>query len=135
MHSDILFRTSRFNLSQPQSYFINACCFGDDLAKWLVAKLQDAGTEIERAPYQEDWGWEFAARLDSGCYYIGIGGNSDENPANPNLGEWRIMFTKRRTILERLTGKNKLPPDDAMMSAVESTLAQEPDFTEVHREL
>jgi hypothetical protein len=133
MRYDILFKTARFNLSQPYPYFINDCCFGDDLAKWLVSQLPAVGIETDE-PYQEDWGWEFAARLATNQYYIGVGGLSDEDPADPNRGEFRIMISKQRTLWERLSGKNKIRPDEAVLRAVETILAKEEEFVEVRRE-
>jgi hypothetical protein len=133
MHYDILFRTSRFNLSKPQPYFINECCFGDDLAKWLVSKLPEVGVPSDE-PYQEDWGWEFSAKLGTNGYYVGVGGLSDDDPANPNHGEFRIMVTKRRTPWEVLFGRNKLRQEEAILGAVETLLSRDPGFTDLRRE-
>ena len=133
MHYDILFQTSRFNLSEPKTYFINECCFGDDLAKWLVSKLPEVGVQPDE-PYREDWGWEFHARAGGCRYYVGVGGLSDGDPADRNRGEFRIMFTKRRTVWDRLLGRKKLRPNEAILKAVETLLARELDFTKIHRE-
>jgi hypothetical protein len=42
---DILFKTSRFNLSRGGEHFTNPCCFGEDLAAWLRIELGNNGVE------------------------------------------------------------------------------------------
>jgi hypothetical protein len=56
----ILFKTSRFNLSKVGEQFINPCCFGEDMTVWLRIKLAEKGIATSQ-PYQEDWGWELPA--------------------------------------------------------------------------
>jgi hypothetical protein len=107
---DILFKTSRFNLSKVGEHFINPCCFGEDLAAWLRTKLSDRSIEV-RQPYQEDWGWELPAKQGSDSYYLCMSGNSD-NSANKDEGEWRIIVEKRRSIWHRVSGVGKIAADD-----------------------
>ena len=103
--TDILFRTDRFNLSESRPHFINENCFGEDLAAWLRTKLLEKGVATGE-PYQEDWGWEMDAGHESVTYLVGVGGNSDEDPKDANLGEWRVMVTRIRSMKEKLLGKN-----------------------------
>ncbi len=42
MKTVAFFESEAFNHSEPKEYFINPCCFGDDLARWLM------DSEIER---------------------------------------------------------------------------------------
>lgn len=35
----VTFESTAFNMAEPKDYFINPCCFGDDLAKWLIDEL------------------------------------------------------------------------------------------------
>jgi len=39
----VTFESTAFNMTQPKDYFINACCFGDDLAEWLIGELRKQG--------------------------------------------------------------------------------------------
>jgi len=128
---DVLFRTSRFNLSRVGEHFINPCCFGEDLAAWLRPKLAEKNVETAK-PYQEDWGWELPATCGAGSYYLCMSGNADNSGSNE--GEWRIIVEKRRSIWERLTGRGKIAADDTLARAVEEILAKEPTITNVHRE-
>jgi hypothetical protein len=50
----ILFTTTCFNLSKVGEHFINPCCFGEDLAAWLRAKLVEGTLRLSN---EEDWGW------------------------------------------------------------------------------
>jgi hypothetical protein len=129
---DILFKTGRFNLSKVGEHFINPCCFGEDLAMWLLAKL--GGRNIEaRPPYQEDWGWELPAKQGSESYYLCMSGNSNNGPTK-NDGEWRIIVEKRRSIWQRVSGAGKIAADDAMVRLIEEILSGESTIRDVHRE-
>jgi hypothetical protein len=85
MRYDLLFETDRFNLSEVGDHFINPCCFGEDLAAWLRAKLAERGVRASE-PGQEDWGWYLGAEYAGRSYFIGIGGNADE-PSEPSAPE------------------------------------------------
>jgi len=129
----ILFRTNQFNLSKVGAHFINPCCFGEDLAAWLQAKLTELGIE-SRPPYQEDWGWELPAKLPSGSYFLCMSGNSDESDTDKDDGEWGIIVEKKRSVGQLLTGKGKISSDDEMMRTVEEILRKESAIREVRRE-
>jgi len=130
---DILFKTSRFNLSKIGKHFVNPCCFGEDLAAWLRIKLADNGVEVG-PPGQEDWGWYLQATYDGDSYFLGMSGNAEENSTNVDDGEWRIIVKKNLSIWQRLRGMGKIATDDAMMILVEQILRSESDFKNIHRE-
>jgi len=129
----VLFWTNQFNLSKVGEHFINPCCFGEDLAAWLQAKLAALGVET-KPPYQEDWGWELPASLPNDSYYLCISGNSKESTVDKDEGEWRIIVEKRRSIGERLTGKGKITSSDEMIRMLEEILKTEPTIRGVRRE-
>jgi len=35
---NVIFQSTAFNTSQPKDYFINDCCYGDDVARWLMER-------------------------------------------------------------------------------------------------
>jgi len=44
-------------MAEPKDYFINLCCFGDGVAKWLIGELRKQRVETDEKPGQEDFGW------------------------------------------------------------------------------
>ncbi len=81
----VTFRCSRFNTSEPRNYFINDCCFGDDVAKWLIEQLSRAGYQCDESAGQEDFGWYLTFRVSEirHCFVIGY------RPGAPDeLGDW-----------------------------------------------
>jgi len=130
MRHDLLFDTNRFNLSEVREHFINPCCFGEDAAAWLRARLIERGVDVDE-PGQEDWGWYLGASLGGRTYLVGIGGNRDDAAGDPNQGEWRVMVEPRRSLWERLRGKGDPGGDDEMVALIRELLAAEPDFANV----
>ena len=133
MHYDILFDTNRFNLSEVKSHFINDCCFGEDVAVWLRERLTALGMAVIE-PDQEDWGWYIEATHQGKSYFIGVGGHPQEGALDKNEGEWRIIVEKHRSLRDKLTGKNKLMPDEEILSVIRSIVEREPDFRNVRQE-
>ena len=130
MGCDILFQTSRFNLSQVKPHFINDCCFGEDLAAWLREKLAAEGiSAIE--PGQEDWGWYIEATHGGQSYFIAIGGIPSDGGGDPNHGEWRIGIEKHRTLMDKLRGRNAMNPDEPIVAVIRGIIEQEPAFADV----
>lgn len=133
MRRDLLFETSRFNLSEVKAHFINPCCFGEDSAPWLRGRLLAMGFEAT-APAQEDWGWYVEVKHKGGWYFIGVGGNAVEAGRGDNRGEWRVMVEKRRTVWEKLTGGGGAAEAGEVADAVWRILKAEADFTNLRRE-
>jgi hypothetical protein len=59
MKTSFQFCSKHFNITVPHGYFINPGCYGDDLAEWLIRKLNDVGIKTSSTPGQEDFGWYF----------------------------------------------------------------------------
>jgi hypothetical protein len=130
---DILFETDRFNVSEVKEHFINPCCFGEDLAEWLRQRLAQKGL-IAGAPYQEDWGWEMLMRRDSEQYCVGVGGYRTEGAAGKNDGEWRIMVEKKRSIWDKLRGRNAIAEGESILMIIEDILREQTDVRNLRRE-
>jgi len=122
---DVLFCSDRFNLSEPREYFINDCCFGDDVARWLADLLQSRGLTTTE-PDQEDWGWYFDVCFAESRYFVGIGGAPDEEVSASNQGQWRLIVEKHRTLRQKLSGSNKLRDDDAFVGVLKDIVSCEP---------
>lgn len=130
---DLLFRSSRFNLSEAGAHFINPCCFGEDLAAWLGEKLAERGIPTD-PPGQEDWGWYLRLSHQGVRYLLGVSGNADESSADRNAGQWRIIVDKSRSLGERLRGAGKITQDDPVIGLLEQILSGQADFTDLYRE-
>ena len=129
----ILFKANRFNLSKVGEDFINPCCFGEDLANWLRLRLGEKNIEAAQ-PYQEDWGWELPVAYGRDSYFLGMSGNADAPGTASDLGEWRIIVDKRRSIWQRLASKGQIAADDTLVAEIESILSNQPGITNLHRE-
>jgi len=130
---DILFETDRFNLSEVKQHFINPCCFGEDLTQWLGEKLTERGA-IASAAGQEDWGWYLFVEQGSQRYFVGVGGNPTEGAAARNDGEWRIMVERRRSMWDRLRGRNLITNADLILAMIENILREQADIRNIRRE-
>src|SRR5437588_675097 len=89
----VTFKSSAFNMSEPRDYFINPCCFGDDVAIWLTKQLRTKGYQASEAPGQEDFGWYFTFRASEieHCFLIG------HRPGDgKNEGEWIGWLERKR---------------------------------------
>jgi len=47
MNTVAVFESEAFNHTEPKDDFINLCCFGDDLARWLMGELAQRGFRID----------------------------------------------------------------------------------------
>lgn len=124
---DVLFRSKRFNLSKHRDDFINPCCFGDDVAQWLISQFRALGLQASE-PDQEDWGWYFGVEYQSVRYFVGVGGIADDEPAPKNQGEWRIIVEKHRTLWQKLARTNLMTDTDPLVQLLEKFIAAEPDL-------
>jgi hypothetical protein len=124
---DLIFSSDRFNVSEPREYFINDCCYGDDVARWLVELLRERVCTVSE-PDQEDWGWCFGAQYQGARYFVGVGGTAVDEVAGNNRGEWRLMVEKHRTLRERWTGANQMEEDDPFLGLLKEIVAGEPDI-------
>nr|WP_199043167.1 hypothetical protein [Dyella sp. ASV24] len=99
-------RTDRFNLSIVGSDFINDCCFGEDFSIWLVQELTASGIAADVIG-MEDYGWSNQVEHEGSSYLMNVVGTPEDDSANPNYGEWHVLLERRRTLTQRLLGKNK----------------------------
>ncbi len=121
----IVFETDIFNLSKPKASYINECCYGDDTAAWLKGELAKHGI-MASEPGDEDWGWYIHVHH-KGSFFVGIAGTPHKNPSG-DLGEWRIMIKKRRSLVEMLLGRNRVSEGDEIVSIVKSIIANHRDL-------
>src|SRR5258708_30014331 len=87
-------RSAASNVSEEKAYFINPCCFGDDLAKWMILRLAQRGVRTDPEPGQEDFGWYFDFEVPAGehCCILGF------RPDDPE-GTWVLTLERSRGLL------------------------------------
>ncbi|MBN1516043.1 hypothetical protein JXA32_05705 [Candidatus Sumerlaeota bacterium] len=122
------FETDHFNRTEVRDYFINPCCFGDDVATWLMAQLEKRHVNVAKI-YQEDWGWELDCEFGGSRYFLSIvlvAGDQDGD-----YGEWRIYVTKQCSLIGRIFGKDKMVREEAII-AVAHTILSEAQFGNIH---
>ncbi len=80
MKPSFQFHSKYFNITEPQDYFINQGCYGDDLAAWLIRELDGAGIKTTSKPKQEDFGWFFTFVVNDieHCVVVGFQPNDIE---------------------------------------------------------
>jgi hypothetical protein len=93
--------STAFNMAEPKDYFINPCCFGDDLAKWLIDELRKQGLATDDRPGQEDFGWYLNFKIADVPHSFVIGHRpTGETEAGTWFGvvERKSAFFRRRGI-------------------------------------
>ena len=126
----VSFTTSQFDPIAEPANPINPIP-GISVLSWLrenVLRNSDRSTE----PDAEDWGWYI--HVESGGSTYLVGGHclvEDDAPQSPD-NEWMIQVDKRRSIAEKLFGKNKLADDDPLFKLITNAVRSEEAFVDVH---
>jgi len=128
-----LFDTERFNLSEVKPHFINDCCFGEDFSNWLSQQLEFENISTTES-FQEDWGWAFYIKYNNQEYLIGVNGISNNITNKKNVGQWRVMIDKKRSLIEKLLGKNKMASNEQIIIILYEILNKEKSFTDLYTE-
>jgi hypothetical protein len=108
--SVVTFHTTAFNMTERKPYFINDCCYGDDLARWMIAELKNRGIHADAEPGQEDFGWYLTFELANTKYFFLI----SYRPDDITKGATWIGFIER-----------KLPPLKTLLRASNKTIPLE----------
>ena len=95
----VTFKSSAFNTTEPRAYFINPCCFGDDVARWLIEALRAKGCKAEE-PGQEDFGWYFNFEVEGveHCCVLGY------RPEHNDEGSWIGWMERSRGSIGSIFG-------------------------------
>ena len=100
----VTFESTAFNMATPRDYFINPCCFGDDVAVWLIRELRKQGMGTDEKPGQEDFGWylNFEAAGVGHTFVIGHRPNGETE-----AGTWIGWLERRRGLIGSVLGGRK----------------------------
>jgi len=97
----VTFESTAFNMTEPKDYFINPCCFGDDVAAWLIRELRKRGMGTDEKPGQEDFGWylNFEAAGIGHTFVIGHRPNGETE-----VGTWIGWLERKRGLIGSILG-------------------------------
>jgi hypothetical protein len=118
---EINFQSTAFNCTEPKDYFINPCCFGDDVGKWLSAKLIEQGYVCDDVG-QEDWGWYFMCNIRDQKYYVNIGYVEGEG--------WRLLLEPYVPVFKKLFMRPEISAA-ALENVVREILKSSPEIHDV----
>jgi len=100
----VSFKSTAFNMAEPRTYFINPCCFGDDIAKWLIHELRNRGVNTDGEPSQEDFGWYFNFQVMGASHTFVVGHRPGDEE---DEGTWIGWVERRRGFVGSLLGARK----------------------------
>ena len=116
----VTFESSAFNASEAKDYFVNPECFGDDLARWLIAQLRARGVETDLEPGQEDFGWYFNLVVPEGAHCFVIGYRPGDGKEE---GNWIGWLERKRGLAGSLLGLRNRGSSRAAVEAIHGVLA------------
>jgi hypothetical protein len=123
----VTFKSAGFNMSEPKPYFINPCCFGDDVAKWLARTLRSQGYRADE-PGQEDFGWYFGFELDHVKYNFVIGHRAGETKEG---NQWIGWVERVRNLRELLRGVSKTDVEPFASQTIHKILTESQEIHEI----
>jgi hypothetical protein len=116
----VTFKSTAFNMTEPRDYFINPCCYGDDVAKWLMIELRQRGIQTDEKPGQEDFGWYLNFHVPRTDYTLVIGHRPGDDH---DEGTWIIWLERRRGLMGSLLGSRKRGIELSAVDAIHSILS------------
>ncbi|CAN5237938.1 hypothetical protein BH11CYA1_BH11CYA1_40900 [soil metagenome] len=146
----ITFQSIEFNTTVPQEHFINDCCYGDDICKWLIEELTKKGVDCDKEPSQEDFGWYFNFTLNKVVYCLVCAFRLSEEQAKEQEkeqkkdnekvhedvaeienGDWILWIERSAGFMASLFGGRDKGIDEALPRLVHSTLSGNPAISNI----
>jgi hypothetical protein len=124
----VTFESTAFNMAEPKDYFINPCCFGDDVAKWLIGELCKQGVQTDEKPGQEDFGWYLNFEI-TGYPHTFVIGHRPTGEAE--TGTWIGWIERRRGLIGSAFGGRKRGIQSSAAEAIHRVLASSPLIRDV----
>lgn len=97
----VTFESTAFNMTRARDHFINPCCFGDDVAEWLIQELRKQGMVTDEKPGQEDFGWylNFETAGVAHTFVVGHRPNGETG-----AGTWIGWLERKRSLIGSILG-------------------------------
>ena len=126
MRTHVTFLSDAFNRTEKKENFINPCCFGEDLARWLIQRLAGPDLVVTDEPCQEDWGWEVFVTCSGKRFFIGIG----QYELDGELG-WLCFIESRLPFYKRWLGVVDASEQQRVCVSFHSVLASSPEIRDI----
>ncbi|HEX4542434.1 MAG TPA: hypothetical protein VH114_04635 [Candidatus Acidoferrum sp.] len=124
----VTFESSAFNMLEPKDYFINPCCFGGDVAKWLINELRKLGVETDEEPGQEDFGWYLDFEVTGTIHTFVIG---HRPTGESEAGTWIGWIERSRGFIGSILGRRKRGIQRSATEAIHRILSSSPLIRDV----
>ena len=126
MEGVIRFTTDLFDVSKERPNEINPI-HGESLLLWLAERAR--GRVQIPEPEAEDWGWYSDIVWDGRSYMLGASAWDEEETGGRR--EWVLQVVKKRSMKERLLGKEQMTSQDECLQFFLKLLQGEPSFQDV----
>ena len=124
MRSVVTFESEAFNTTEARDYFINPSCFGDDLGRWLMGRLNKHGVKARRLG-QEDFGWYFEFHVPEGQYCFVISHRPEDDAGKVT---WIGWVEREGGLLSWLFGGRHRKIAPSATRAVHAALSDAPEI-------
>jgi|ERR1051325_1806022 hypothetical protein len=125
----VSFKSTAFNTTEPRRHFINSCCFGVDLAKWLIHELRNKGVNADSEPGQEDFGWYFNFLVTETPHTFVVG--HCPSLVEGGEGTWIGWIERHRGLLGSLLGARRRGIKPAAPKTLHSILSSSPQIQDI----
>jgi len=124
----VTFESTKFNTTERQEHFINPCCFGDDLCKWMMGRLSEAGIQCDPEPGQEDFGWYFNFMMGDAKYCLVC---AFRQPDGDDPGVWVNWVERPTGFFATLFGGRDRAIDPAVPRQIHELLSASPEISSI----
>jgi hypothetical protein len=129
LRTEVRFQSSTFNTSEPKDYYINDCCYGDDLCIRLIQELRSLGYLTDETPEQEDFGWGFHYFACSVEHRFLVGYQPGESSYT---GKWIGWIERQAGLLGSIFGRRKRGVLPEAATAIHSALSHINSIHDIH---
>ncbi len=126
MRTHVTFLSDAFNRTEEKENFLNPCCFGEDLVRWMIPRFAGTHLKIDPDPRQEDWGWKVLVSCEGRQFLIGVG----QYEVGRESG-WLCFVESRLPFFKKWVGANDSAEQQQVCAALHSVLSSSPEIRDI----